>query len=86
MLFMCYVANVVQCDNHNTDTDVYIQTQGYRWCSWVSNHFQRAIIGRLELQAEKSYICPLQVERYKQQHLSRSKVSCTAVFFDYVVT
>ena len=23
MLSMCYVANAVQCDNHNTDTDVY---------------------------------------------------------------
>lgn len=51
MLFMCYVANVVQCDNHNTDTDiidVYRRkgTDGVRG-AWVSNHFQRAIIGRL---------------------------------------
>ena len=81
MLFMCYVANAVQCDYHNTDTDVYRHkgTDGVHG-AWVSNHFQRAIIGRLELQAEKSYIYPLQVERYNQQHLSRSRVSCTAVF------
>ena len=81
---MCYVANIVQCDYHNTDTDIidvyrHKGTDGVHG-AWVSNHFQRAIIGRLELQAEKSYIYSLQVERYKQQHLSRSKVSCTAVF------